>query len=274
MRLALTVPAPPDTPHPPLRQRAASFVLAVTATLLMILVLWTLNGRAPERPRFKGSPVMLDFKPDADSADTTKKQAAKPEPRKEAEVRPQPPAPPKPVPPPPAPPLLPVVHPYYIPLTREENDTADISKIRHPELAGAGPSSAGTQGAGGSPGDSKPIGTARDGTPLYRAQWFREPTNAELGFYLPKNKDIHGTGIVECRTIADHHVDDCVEVASSPPGSHLAGAVRQAAWQFLVRPPRLGGKELIGAWVYIQIDYDWTVTRAADNASGAPAPDY
>ncbi len=52
--------------------------------------------------------------------------------------------------------------------------------------------------------------------------------------------------MIACRTVARYRVSDCVEVGSGPPG---------AAWQFQVRPPRKGGKELVGSWVRIRIDY-------------------
>ncbi len=102
--------------------------------------------------------------------------------------------------------------------------------------------------------DSEEVGRAPNGDILYAAQWAREPTNAELGGYLPHDAP-DGYGLVACKTLPDDRVDDCVELEDFPLGSHLARAVRQAAWQFRVRPPRKNGHPLIGSWVRIRIEY-------------------
>lgn len=123
-------------------------------------------------------------------------------------------------------------------MSRDEFAATDISKLP----------SAGADGDG----DSEVVGRGPNGDPLYAARWAREPTNAEINGYWPRN--VTGWGLVACKTVANDRVDDCVELDQSPKGSHLASAVRQAAWQFRVRPPRKGGRDLIGAWVRILIE--------------------
>ena len=59
--------------------------------------------------------------------------------------------------------------------------------------------------------------------------------------------------------MAEFRVDDCVALGESR-GSQMARAVLAAAWQFRVRPPRVGGKFLVGEWVRIRIE--WTEGEA------------
>ncbi len=260
---------PPDIVRPPLRERATSFVLAVAITLLIILGMLGLNGTAEKRPQFKGGPVVLDLKED-DTADATQKPSPKPAPARPKPAAAQPPEPPRPVPPPPLP-RPEDMSTHYIHLTPEENAQADISTHPRSPMSSSTSSSVGVQQASGA-GDSQPVGTAPDGKPLYAAEWYRHPTDAELRTYLPPHMPRKGWGLVACRTVAAHHVDDCVELGSSPPGSHLAGAVRQAAWQFLVRAPRLGGREMVGAWVRILIEYDIKGADGAETPEDAATP--
>ncbi|MDB5670349.1 MAG: hypothetical protein JWO25_1308 [Alphaproteobacteria bacterium] len=244
LRLAVDSPLPFSRQPLSRGRRATSLVLALAITLLIILGFLGLNGAVPTRPQFKGGPLILNLAPDAEKPAAKKKAVAK----VAATTTPPPPQPrPKPIVKLPTPPSEPPTE--IIKLTPEEDDKFTQS-MRHGPVAPA----AGQQQAS-SAGDSQAVGTAPNGEPLYEAQWYRRPTHAELSAYLPRHMPDEGWGLVACRTVARYHVEDCVELGSSPPGSHLAGVVRQAAWQFLVRPPRLGGKELVGTWVRIRIDY-------------------
>ena len=235
------------------RRRAIALGLAIGLELLLILALIGINtgGKRLTEPRFKGRPELTFGLEPVDAPAPAAEQD-----RAETAERPAPTeAPPRPEPkvrlePRPAPIQTSEVKLPILELTREELSASDIARLgRKP-----GEGRALAQGSGA--GDSQPVGTAPDGSPLYNAEWVRKPTNQELAAYLPKMlPEGGGWGLVACRTAPRNRVEDCVELGNSPSGSRLAGAVRQAAWQFLVRPPIRGGEPLIGKWVRIRIDY-------------------
>lgn len=98
-------------------------------------------------------------------------------------------------------------------------------------------------------------GSGPNGEPLYAAAWLRgEPTDAEMSGYLSTATG-PGWGLIACRTAPGFRVEDCVKLDEEPSGSNIARAALAAAWQFRVRPPRIGGEAQIGAWVRIRIDY-------------------
>ncbi|MDZ4139671.1 MAG: hypothetical protein U1D66_12465, partial [Erythrobacter sp.] len=103
-------------------------------------------------------------------------------------------------------------------------------------------------------GDSQRVGTAPNGEPLYAARWYREPTDSELAGYL-STANGPGAALIACKTVPDYYVEDCVLLGESPAGSQIGRAVMAAAWQFRVRPARIGGREQFGSWVRIRIDY-------------------
>lgn len=105
-----------------------------------------------------------------------------------------------------------------------------------------------------SAGDSQQVGTAPGGEPLFAARWYREPTDQELSGYL-STANGPGSALIACKTVPDYYVEDCQLLGESPPGSQIGRAVMAAAWQFRVRPARIGGREQVGSWVRIRIDY-------------------
>lgn len=106
----------------------------------------------------------------------------------------------------------------------------------------------------GVPGDTERVGSAPNGEPLYAAAWYREPYDDELSGYLSTARG-PGSALIACRTVPDFRVEDCVQLGETPTGSGIGRAVIAAAWQFRVRPPRVGGVSKVGEWVRIRIDY-------------------
>ena len=226
-------PRPHDEPS--LRRRAAGFALALAINLLLLLVMRGL-GVLPEFAKVSSRAMVVDLLPQSDDA-VSKRAKAAVKPRQVVPV-PRPPRLPK------APHLnspIPPLHPL------------DMIEMSHDELA-AGDLRNLPKSGSDSAGDSEEVGRGPHGEILYAAEWAREPTNAELAGYLPANAP-EGSGLVACKTIPGNRVDNCIELGDSPRGTHLARAVRLAAWQFRVRPPRKGGHAMIGEWVRIRIDY-------------------
>ena len=227
--------------RPPLRRRASGLALAVAVNLGLLLVLLTLGKFAPDVRKASRS-LVVDLLPESHSAaaPTKTEVAQRPLERLPSETIPLPkppivlPAKPTIAPPP--------TKQSWIEMSTEDLAAADVRNL---PKAGAG---------SGNAGDSEVVGRGPHGETLYAAEWARHPTDAELGGYLPANAP-EGYGLVACKTIPGDRVEDCIELDQEPRGSHLASAVRQAAWQFRVRPPRKNGVPLIGSWVSIRIDY-------------------
>ena len=146
---------------------------------------------------------------------------------------------------------------YKLPIivvSRADLARSDIAGI--PSVAPAATADAGTGKSDGHDGDSEFVeGGAPGGQRLYKAEWFREPRPAEINGYMHQGTPEGSWGAIACKTVEHYHVEDCQELDEGPRGSGIARSLRQAAWQFLVRPPRIGGKELFGAWVSIRIDF-------------------
>lgn len=119
-----------------------------------------------------------------------------------------------------------------------------------------GPADSGPQGEP----DSQRVGTAPNGEPLFAAKWYREPTRQELSGYL-STASAPSAALIACRTVPDFRVEDCQLVGENPAGSNIGRAVLAAAWQFRVRPARVGGRSQVGSWVRIRIDYSVGVVR-------------
>ncbi len=179
--------------------------------------------------------------PSSPAPDQTKEQPV-------LQPAPQPPQPPKPAEPLPPQAAAPKAAP-----------TPPTPTERPPSPTPARPSGGrvyGPPNTGGSPAsrDTERVGTAPNGEALYAAAWYREPRPDELRGYLSTASG-PGWGLIACRTAPDFRVEDCVGLDEYPNGSQINRAVLAAAWQFRVRPPRVGGQTMVGSWVRIRIDY-------------------
>ncbi len=253
--------ASPARYAPSRRDRAVSFVMALLVGLFLVFVLVTMSAISGGGGEAGGQLVAINIAPP--SADKAKEKAAPKQDVKQEQVQTVTTPPPK---------LLPRVEvrsknqvewpPGFIHMSREDIAKADISRIKP---AGGGGSTGASAGGGGS---AEGTGDGPGGARVYNAEWYREPTNAELSPYMrgARGGSNGDWALIICRTVERFHVEDCREVDESPRGSGLARALRQAAWQFLVRPPRVDGKPQLGTWVRIR--FDFKAAKREDNAAG------
>lgn len=240
---------------PSLRSRLTSLVLSGTIVLLIVLVLLRLGmierNTAPGGSRLVA--VDVGAAETASQKTETHKAAAaatRPHVRLPQDV---------PTPVPPTPPIK------LLGLSKDQFAAWDISKMpRQGGSADSAPAGGGKMfGPGEGPG----------GAQLFNAEWYREPSDAELSGYLRGGAPPGSWAIIACQTIEKMHVDNCQSLGESPPGSGLARSLRLAAWQFLVRPPRLNGKPMIGAWVRIRFDFTKARREVTPVLEDPDAPD-
>ena len=235
--------------------RATGIVFALLAELVLVLALLTLgSGVQLTQPKTRSlvsinieqekKPIPKEFLKAAPGTSHQSIAAAQPV------AGPVMPSPAAPVPVPSPTPAFAI-----IPVSQNQLAAADIRNLPKPGAitAVAGKGNYGPARPGDS-GDTKSVGTAPNGQPLYAAAWYREPYDSELAGYL-STADGPGWALIACRTVPDFRVEDCVGLDEYPNGSNLERSVLAAAWQFRVRPPRLGGVQKYGEWVRIRIDY-------------------
>ena len=229
-----------DRPGELFQRRTLALGLVIAAHVGLVILLLRL---APPVPMSEPGVATFELIPEPETE--RERKVAKPKRRATA--------------PSPAKPAAPVVEPPYelpiIPLTREQFAAADIAKL--PSHSRADSADTGAESAAA----DAAIGGSPAGQRLHDVAWQRRPSRAELTYYLPAGAPRDSWAVIACQTVPDYRVDNCHEIDESPVGSRLASAIRQAAWQFRVLPPRIGGRPILGAWVRIRIEFS---ERAAD----------
>lgn len=236
------------------RQRLISSLLSAAIILLAVLIAIYQTAIAPQLEKKARNPVTFDMsdKNDKGGAKAPKKQEEAKQTKQKAETQK----------------TQQVQVAVPVPEPKEAEQPAfTFLKMSHSDMAAADigqmkQSGGGSGPSGGPRGSTYGPGEGPGGSVLYNADWYKEPTNAQLSGYLPASAPQNGWGEIACQTIERNRVDNCQILGESPRGSGFGRAVLNAAWQFQVRPPRLNGKPQVGEWVRIRITYG---TKGDDN---------
>jgi hypothetical protein len=234
------------------RRRGAGLAIALLLEALFIIAILSLSMRSGGPEAGKRGLSTFSLNADSDSKSSADKTETETPVTKAQERNVVPPIPKpllQPVNPVPAPPPS----PDFIKVSKSELDAMDLSRLPATGGAGAGDSKGSGQGAKGMMGP----GLGPGGAQLYPVAWLREPYDSELRPYLAAARSIPNgaTADIACRMIEHNRVENCQIIGENPRGTGLAQALRKAAWQFLVKPPRIDNKPQLGVWVRIHFDF-------------------
>jgi hypothetical protein len=246
-----------------LRRRGLGLAIALLLEVIIILAILSLSMRAGGPAAGKNSLSTFSLEAAAEPSSSAEKSETQTPVTEEQKSTPTPPIP-KPLLPPVNPVQAPPSNPDLIKLSKSDFDAMDLSKLPASGGVGAGESKGSGQGAKGMMGP----GLGPGGAQLYPVAWLREPYDSELTPYLATVKRIPpgASAEIACRMIERNRVENCQIIGENPRGTGLAKALRLAAWQFLVKPPRIDNKPQLGVWVRIRFDFG---VRAVDGVEPA-----
>jgi hypothetical protein len=234
-----------------IRRRGIGFAIALLLEALFIIAILSLSMRSagPEAGKRGLSTFSLEAESESKAADESETET----PVTKQQQREFTPPIPKPLLPPVNPVKAPPPSPDFIKVSKSEFDAMDLSKVPANGSSGAGDSKGSGQGNKGMMGP----GAGPGGVQLYPVAWLREPYDSELSPYLAAVKRVPpgASADIACRMIEHNRVENCQIIGENPRGTGLAQALRKAAWQFLVKPPRIDNKPQLGVWVRIHFDF-------------------
>lgn len=241
----------PDWNRAELRRRGLGLAIALLLEALFIIAILSLSmhSAGPDAGKSGLSTFSLNAESDSKSADKSETETPV---TKEQQRNFNPPIP-KPLLPPVNPVKAPPPSPDFIKVSKSEFDAMDLSKLPTSGSAGSGDSKGSGAGTKGQMGP----GLGPGGAQLYPVAWLREPYDAELAPYLAAARSVPNgaTADIACKMAEHNRVENCQIIGENPRGTGLAQALRKAAWQFLVKPPRIDNKPQLGVWVRIHFDF-------------------
>ena len=234
------------------RRRGFGFAIAILLEVIIILAILSLSMRAGKPAEGKRGQSTFSLEAEMDSASSAEKSETQTPVMKERKSTITPPIP-KPLLPPVNQVQAPPASADFIKISKSEFDAMDLSKLPAGGSTGSGESNGSGQGTKGMMGP----GLGPSGAQLYPVAWLREPYDSELAPYLAGVKRIPpgASADIACRMIENNRVENCQIIGENPRGTGLAKALRLAAWQFLVKPPRIDSRPQLGVWVRIRFDF-------------------